>query len=270
MLVAHDRGDDAGRGRGEERLDIFAVVRRQGGAKLRAFLFDQTGIGVCDGADRLRHADAHRDCVLAGHACLKVALELRIVFDVGRRRAVAGAAQTCEAVAQIEHEALAALLAIVDDVDAGFDLLRDDGVDGGAAARFKRGCVEGFAARALHVKLGQGGGPRQAAGMRGQDAILTELHCRPHRQGGVRTGAMRARTTSAADAATRGSGAADLVQQSLDLARHRRDIGHAGTQPPSVASSPTGVCTFCSTSPPPRYMWTPHGRQGCSSCAPPA
>ena len=150
-------------------------MRRDGRAELRAFLLGQANVGVGYGTDGLRHADAHRDRLLAGHARLIVALEMRIVLDVGRRRAVARAAETGEAVAQIKHEALTALLAVVDDVDAGVDLLCHDGV---AALGLERGVVDRLATRALDIKVGQGGGPRQAAGMRGQNAMFAALHFR--------------------------------------------------------------------------------------------
>jgi hypothetical protein len=69
-----------------------------------------------------------------------------------------------------------ALLAVVDDVDAGFELLADDVADRAAHARLERRRIR-HAARVERLERGrQVLGPRKAAGVRGQDAVGAELH----------------------------------------------------------------------------------------------
>jgi hypothetical protein len=78
--------------------------------------------------------------------------------------------------AQVEHERLALLLAVVDDVDAGSDLPGDHGANRLAAGRSHRALVDRLAAQAPGVKARQLDRMRQAAGVGGQDALLAALN----------------------------------------------------------------------------------------------
>src|SRR5439155_21184534 len=80
------------------------------------------------------------------------------------------------AMAQVEKEGLALLLAIVADIDSGLDLLVDDPAKRRLAEAVEFSRVDRAAAGALDVEPGQLGRARQAAGMRRQDAVLAPLH----------------------------------------------------------------------------------------------
>jgi hypothetical protein len=69
------------------------------------------------------------------------------------------------------------LLAIIDHIEAGLDLLLDDGAQRRAPFRLDGRRIDGFAAHAPGEQRGQRRRSRQASGMRGQDAIFTALHC---------------------------------------------------------------------------------------------
>src|SRR6185437_10358829 len=170
MLVQHRGGDDARRGRGEERLDETAAAGVERVAEIAALGLDQRRIEIAHLAHRLGWREiAHR---LAGRElALHRRLEQRIALDIAARRALPGAAEAAEAMAQIEEEALALLLAIVADIDAAGDLLRNDG----AERRFPRsgelGLIDALAARAPRIEPGERRRARQAAGMRRQDPL---------------------------------------------------------------------------------------------------
>ena len=135
VLVLHDRRDDAGRWRREECFDEPAVFRRKGGAEVGALGFDQCPIDVADRPDRFRQMRAIGDLVGGGDAALERRLVLWIGVEIGVHRARADATEAGQAVAHVEHERLARLLAVVDHVEPGLDLLADDRAHGGAALR---------------------------------------------------------------------------------------------------------------------------------------
>ena len=88
---------------------------------------------------------------------------------IGRR--VQRAAEAAHALADIEEERLALLLAVVADIDAGGDLLAHHVARRRLAQRVELRFVDRLArARGAH-KRGQSRRTRQAAGMRGQDAV---------------------------------------------------------------------------------------------------
>ena len=91
-------------------------------------------------------------------------------------RARALAAEPGQAVAHVEHEGFARLLAVVDHVEAGLDLLLHDRSHCGAAFALDLGRIDRLAAHALGIEPRQRGGARQAAGMGGQDAVFAALH----------------------------------------------------------------------------------------------
>ena len=126
VLVLHDRGDDAGGRGGEEGLDVAAAGFLERGAEVAAFGLDCLRVGVGHGADRLGQDGAVGDGILAGGALLELGLVGRILVEIGVHRARASAAEPGQAMAQIEHEGFARLLAIIDHIEAGLDLLLDD------------------------------------------------------------------------------------------------------------------------------------------------
>ena len=76
---------------------------------------------------------------LAGRGLERLLLEDRIALDVGALPSLPGAAEPAQAVAHVEQEGIALLLAIVGDIDAGLDLLGDDAAQGGLALGFELG-----------------------------------------------------------------------------------------------------------------------------------
>src|SRR5262245_13595692 len=80
--------------------------------------------------------------------------------------------------AQIEHKGFARLLAIVDHIEPGLNLLLDDCTQGGAPCRVDGRRLHGFAANAPGKEGCQRRWARQASRMRRQDAILAALHRR--------------------------------------------------------------------------------------------
>src|SRR5262249_61316022 len=117
VLVAHGGCDDARRWRGQERLDETRALVEHG-AEVVAFALDQRRLAIAHVADRLgRLKVAHR---LAAGKELRARLAVqRIVLDVGSGPALPAAADAAQAMAQIEEETLALLLAVVADVDPG-------------------------------------------------------------------------------------------------------------------------------------------------------
>ncbi len=76
----------------------------------------------------------------------------------------------------MEKETLALLLAIVADIDAGGDLLRNDSLQGGMARPRDFAGVDGFAAHVPSVQFRQFRRPRQAAGMSGENTVVAAFH----------------------------------------------------------------------------------------------
>src|SRR5262249_5874492 len=103
-------------------------------------------------------------------------LELGIAIDVGARGTLPAPAQAGEALAQIQEERLPLLLAVVADVDAGRRLLRHDRVQRVAAGGDGLGRVDRLAARARYEQAREALRARQAAGMRGEDALGAAPH----------------------------------------------------------------------------------------------
>src|SRR4029077_19400738 len=116
------------------------------------------------------------DRLAAGEHLRHLRLEERIALGVAARPAPPAPADPAHAVAEIEKEGFALLLAIVADVDAGLDLLVDDSTERRLAEPVELGPVDRAAAGALDIEMGQFGRARQAAGMRRQDALIAPLH----------------------------------------------------------------------------------------------
>src|SRR5215831_6827721 len=80
----------------------------------------------------------------------------------------------------VEKKRLALLLAVVADIDTGFDLLVDDPSQCRLAYPVELSPIDRLAAGAAHVEPGELGWPRQAAGMGGQNPLVAPPHrCLP-------------------------------------------------------------------------------------------
>ena len=107
---------------------------------------------------------------------------------IARRGAEAGWAvdllEAGEPRPRIGHPVDLAVLAVADDVDPGVGLLRHHVRDGAADAGIEGRLVVGLAELLGVEQRDQVGRPRQAAGVRGQDAVRAALHgCRLGCQG---------------------------------------------------------------------------------------
>jgi len=71
----------------------------------------------------------------------------------------------------VEKEAFALLLTVVDDVDAGLDLAPDDGLHGVMTGRCDDMRIDVFAAGARAIEPKQLGRPRQTAGVCSEDTL---------------------------------------------------------------------------------------------------
>jgi hypothetical protein len=102
--------------------------------------------------------------------------EVGMLPEVAHELAVARVAEPGHAVPDVGEEALPGLLAVVADVDAGVDLRRDARRGGGLDRLGHLLGVDGVAPAAPAVQLGQGGRPREAAGMGGHDPRFAGQH----------------------------------------------------------------------------------------------
>src|SRR5215207_7432740 len=111
--------------RGHERLDKAAGALVERRAEIGASGLELAVVDVAHLADRARRlVIADR---LAGRQHLRhLLLQDRVALDVAARPALPAAAEPAHAVADIEKERLALLLAVVADIDAGLDLAVDD------------------------------------------------------------------------------------------------------------------------------------------------
>ena len=165
--VEHGRGDDARRRRGHERLGerlVFAGDALEPGNLAP----DRRGIVIVQFALRLRR-------VLLPAAARKtmreVLRQLREFLELAPAAALGFAAEARHALRHIGLEADALLLAVVADVDAGLLLLGDHMAHRLLHRGVQLRLVVAFAGLAPHQKLAQRRAARQAADMRGQDAL---------------------------------------------------------------------------------------------------
>jgi hypothetical protein len=89
---------------------------------------------------------------------------------------IALTAESGEPVLDVGRVARLAHLAVVDDVHAGFRLLRDDLFDGEAHTRVERGGLDGHALLLREHRPDEVVGPRQTPGVRGQKTIGASVH----------------------------------------------------------------------------------------------
>ncbi len=189
VLVPHRLGDR------EDVLFVRPVVvvleeerghaRRGRGQKTagRAVCF-QRGLQPL-GVDARRFHVAHADRPVAsgrlamfparvrGHAGLGLREGLDVLEHVRRR---GGTAEAVQPILDISGVARLSPFAVVDDVDPGLRLFRDRFVDGAAHALDLGGMIHGRAVFAGPHHLFQIVGPRQAADMGSQEAMLAALH----------------------------------------------------------------------------------------------
>ncbi len=177
MRVRHRRRDDARGRRGHERLDEAPGRVGEDARELGAFGIDEAAIEIADVAGGLRRVQqAHHRAREVGDLQREEALELH---DVAHDRPRAGAAEAAHAVLHVREKALAWLLAVVTDIDAGAELTRDDVAGRGLDLARERRRIDRFAPAQPHQHLEQRRATRQAAGMRREDALVTALHRRP-------------------------------------------------------------------------------------------
>ncbi len=102
--------------------------------------------------------------------------EARILDDVAHDRPVALPAESAHAVLHVGEEALARLLAVVADVDAGRELAVDHAPSRLLDRAAKRRGVDRLAARQPREHLDQRLRPRQASRVGGEDSRLAREH----------------------------------------------------------------------------------------------
>ena len=167
--VLHRRGDDAGRRGGHERVDERIAGRGQRRLQPPAL---QGGLAAAAVDDRRHGARRGQQAHPAGGKPAVQAVEKsRIARHVGHQRPLRTAPETAHPMLDEGEEALARRLAVVADVDAGGRLPRDHVGDGGVDLRLQVRLVDRLAAKPLGVQLPEPLWPRQAAGVRGEDAL---------------------------------------------------------------------------------------------------
>ena len=164
VLILHDRRHHPGRGRGEEWLDERIAGRIERGAEIAALGLHVAGVRIADVADCLRQPANVVDGFFLQRSLVGLLHEDRITLDVGALAPLPRAAEPRQPVANVKEERVALLLAVVADVDAGFDLLCDDRLHGGASRRLQRRSIDRLAARTAARRAASA--PADAAGCR--------------------------------------------------------------------------------------------------------
>ncbi len=149
-------------------------------SELGAFGLDRAAAEIADFGDRLGRAHV-ADRLAGGELLFHDPAEHRVAQRIGAGAALPRSAKPAHAVADVQKEAFALLLAIVGDIDAGCGLLGDDAAQGLVAEPVDLRRIDRFAARSANIELGQLGRARQAAGMSGQDAVFAAAHRRSFR-----------------------------------------------------------------------------------------
>jgi hypothetical protein len=108
------------------------------------------GADVADFTDNLWGHEV-ADHLLAGRLLFQRLLENGVALDVGARPPFPCSSKAGHSMPDMEEESLALLLTVVADIDSGFDLLRDDPLQGGVASLLDFGRVDRFPARAPGV-----------------------------------------------------------------------------------------------------------------------
>ncbi len=169
VVVSEKEGDDAGRGRADEH-----VVRRDvrdGRLQVVHVGLGRTRIADGDGAGTGRRLPS-RPAGIAEHPLGHLG-EVHQVLVLQR---LARAAEPGQPVLDVGRVARLADLAVVDDRDAGVDLLADDLGHRRPDARAQGGAVHRDPLFPGKHSADQVGGPGQAAGVGGQDAVDAPFH----------------------------------------------------------------------------------------------
>src|SRR5690348_6703704 len=132
-------------------------------------------VGVADADWRVAGGRlAPRAARVAEYAAREVRKADEILID----ERVAAAAEAAQPILDVGRIARLAHLAVVDDVDARFDLLRDHFGHRGRDATLERLRIHGNALFARVHRTHEIVGPRQAAGMGGEKALRASVHRR--------------------------------------------------------------------------------------------
>ena len=169
VLVAEEERDDARRGGGQKALGRFHPGQR--GAEVGGVSHGGAVVTAGDGAGAGRRLSARAARVAedaAGHA--------GEVDEILVPQGVAGAGEPGQAVLGVGGVGRLAHLAVVDDVDAGLDLLADNLGHRGADARGQGGGIHRHAFLFGEHRPDQILRTRKAAGVRRQEAFGAALH----------------------------------------------------------------------------------------------
>src|ERR1700730_7862872 len=180
IFVLHRSGDDPGRGCGQERFDKMRAGLVECRLEIGAFGLDRGRPERADLADRFGRPHV-ADRLSDGQLLLHRLLEYRVTQGIGAGPALPRTAKATHPVADVKKEALALLLAIVADVGARIDLLRDDSPQRRLAQSFELARIDGFAPRPAHKEPGELRRARQAAGMGRQDPVFAAAHRHSYR-----------------------------------------------------------------------------------------
>src|SRR6266446_3437753 len=175
IFVFHCGGNDPGRRRCHERLDEAAWLRFEGSAKIGNLGIQFCVVDVTHFADRLGWlVIAHS--LARGEHLRHLLLEKRITFDIAARPALPAVAETAHPMPDVEKKRLALLLAVVADIDTGFDLLVDDPAQCRLANPVELSRIDRLATGAAHIEPGEFGWPRQATRMGCQNPLVAPPH----------------------------------------------------------------------------------------------
>jgi hypothetical protein len=173
VRVRHRAGHDAGRRHRPEGLVKALAARARDRREAREVGVEGVAALVADGADGLRRGhQAHRAAVVRQHQLE----EVRMLGEIAHQGPRAPAAEAAHAVADIGEEALARLLAVVADVHAAGELLRDRALGGRAHRSLERRPLDRFAAARAQEELHQRARTREAPGVSRQDARVAAPH----------------------------------------------------------------------------------------------
>src|SRR5262245_22114738 len=178
MLVEYNRRHHAGRRRGDECLCKWVAARLESSSEIATLGFDRCRVRIADLANRLRQSADVFDRFPLRRCLVAFLHENRIAFHIRALTALPRAAETAQAVPNVEHERVALLLAIVADIDAGLDLLGNTLIKRRLSFRLKDGGIDRLAARAASVKSRELSRPRKAASVSGQNPVLAVQHFR--------------------------------------------------------------------------------------------
>ncbi len=116
------------------------------------------------------------DAAVGGALALQALAEFREMRQVAHDPAIALAAEAAHAMLNVSKKTFSALLAVIDHVEADFELLGNDGARGRGDRLFERRSVDGIAVGLGFEQVSQILWPRQAAGVSGQNPVFAGFH----------------------------------------------------------------------------------------------